>query len=172
MGARGAVNKALDWASGLIRKTNGCVLLSIWLYRLLNRLGENMSVQAIVTKVPTKSILTVDDNPLNMMLFNGVLERSCYSKLKTNDGRQVASIARNDCPDLKLMDIQLPEVSGLEVTKWMKYDETLCDIPIISVTAFAMKGDKECILRGVCEGYISKPIPVVIFLETVTQHIG
>jgi len=70
------------------------------------------------------------------------------------------------------MDIQLPEVSGLEVTKWMKDDETLCDIPIIAVTAFAMKGDEERIRRGGCEGYISKPISVATFLETVTQHIG
>jgi len=131
-----------------------------------------MSVQAIVTKAPTKTVLIVEDNPLNMKLFNDVLESSGYRTRKTNDGRQAISIARDDRPDLILMDIQLPEVSGLEVTKWMKDDETLCDIPIIAVTAFAMKGDEERIRRGGCEGYISKPISVATFLETVTQHIG
>ena len=83
-----------------------------------------MSVQAIVTKAPTKTILIVEDNPLNMKRFNDVLESSGYRTLKTNDGRQAISIARDDRPDLILMDIQLPEVSGLEVTKWMKDDET------------------------------------------------
>ena len=80
------------------------------------------------------------------------LESSGYRTLKTNDGRQAISIARDDRADLILMDIQLPEVSGLEVTKWKKDDETLCDIPIIAVTAFAMKGDEERISRGGCEG--------------------
>lgn len=131
-----------------------------------------MSVQAIVTKTLTKTILIVEGNPLNMNLFNDFLESSGYRTLKTNDGRQAISIARDDRADLILMDIQLPEVSGLEVTKWKKDDETLCDIPMIAVTAFAMKGDEERIPRGGCEGYISKPISVATFLETVTQHIG
>jgi two-component system cell cycle response regulator DivK len=67
------------------------------------------------------------------------------------------------------MDIQLPEVSGLEVTKWLKDDDELCKIPVVAVTAFAMKGDEERIREGGCEGYISKPISVTHFLETIGQ---
>ena len=70
------------------------------------------------------------------------------------------------------MDIQLPEVSGLEVTKWLKDDESLRHIPIVAVTAFAMKGDEERIRSGGCEAYISKPISVMTFLETVRRFIG
>ena len=70
------------------------------------------------------------------------------------------------------MDIQLPEVSGLEVTKWIKDDEDLRQIPVVAVTAFAMKGDEERIREGGCEAYISKPISVGTFLETVRGFIG
>jgi two-component system cell cycle response regulator DivK len=70
------------------------------------------------------------------------------------------------------MDIQLPEVSGLEVTKWLKDDEALRDIPVIAVTAFAMKGDEERIRQGGCEAYISKPIAIAMFLDTVRRYLG
>jgi two-component system cell cycle response regulator DivK len=81
-------------------------------------------------------------------------------------------LAREQRPDLILMDIQLPEVSGLEVTKWLKDDEELADIPVIAVTAFAMKGDEERIRRGGCEAYISKPISIATFLDAVRRHLG
>jgi two-component system cell cycle response regulator DivK len=70
------------------------------------------------------------------------------------------------------MDIQLPEVSGLEVTKWLKDDEELREIPVIAVTAFAMKGDEQRIRQGGCEAYISKPISIGTFLETVRRYLG
>ena len=70
------------------------------------------------------------------------------------------------------MDIQLPEVSGLEVTKWIKEDEELRAIPVIAVTAFAMKGDEERIRQGGCEAYMSKPISIGKFIETVKAYIG
>ncbi|MEL6436414.1 MAG: response regulator [Pseudomonadota bacterium] len=75
-------------------------------------------------------------------------------------------------PDVVLMDIQLPEVSGLEVTKWLKADDELHPIPVIAVTAFAMKGDEERIRQGGCEGYISKPISVPNFIETIKSYLG
>jgi len=125
-----------------------------------------------VTKVLSKTILIIKDTPLNMKLFNDVLESSGYRTLKINDGHQAIAIARDDRPDLILMDTQLPEVSGREVTKWIKDDKTSCVISIIAVTALAMKDDEERTRRGGCEGYISKPISVVTFLETVTQQIG
>jgi two-component system cell cycle response regulator DivK len=80
-------------------------------------------------------------------------------------------LARQHKPDLILMDIQLPEVSGLEVTKWIKEDDNLRAIPIIAVTAFAMKGDEEKIREGGSEAYIAKPISVVQFLETVDRFL-
>ena len=82
---------------------------------------------------------------------------------------EALKIARAHMPDLILMDIQLPEVSGLEVTKWLKEDDNLKQIPVIAVTAFAMKGDEEKIREGGCEAYIAKPISVTNFLETVEQ---
>jgi len=85
---------------------------------------------------------------------------------------EALDIAREHRPDLILMDIQLPEVSGLEVTKWLKEDEALRGIPVVAVTAFAMKGDEEVIRQGGCEAYISKPISVTSFLETVRRFLG
>src|ERR1700719_3179612 len=93
-----------------------------------------------------KTVLIVEDNELNMKLFNDLLEAH--------------GMARTHRPDLILMDIQLPEVSGLEVTKWLKEDDDLRSIPIIAVTAFAMKGDEQKIRDGGCEAYIAKPISV------------
>ena len=119
-----------------------------------------------------KTVLIVEDNELNMKLFNDLLEAHGYTTLQTKDGRQALSIARTHRPDLILMDIQLPEVSGLEVTKWLKEDDDLHVIPVIAVTAFAMKGDEERIRQGGCEAYISKPISVPRFIETIKSYLG
>ena len=115
----------------------------------------------------SRKILIVEDNELNMKLFNDLLAAHGYETVKTRDGSQVLEIMRTERPDLVLMDIQLPEISGLEVTKQVKADDELKDIPVIAVTAFAMKGDEDKIREGGCEGYISKPISVMSFLETV-----
>ncbi|MCP5080800.1 MAG: response regulator [Alphaproteobacteria bacterium] len=115
----------------------------------------------------SKTVLIVEDNELNMKLFHDLLEAHGYATLQTYDGLAALDMAREHHPDLILMDIQLPEVSGLEVTKWLKEDEGLREIPVIAVTAFAMKGDEEKIREGGCEAYISKPISVSHFLETV-----
>ena len=114
-----------------------------------------------------KTILIVEDNDLNMKLFHDLLEAHGYATLQTKDGMEALKIAREKRPDLILMDIQLPEVSGLEVTKWIKEDDDLRTIPVVAVTAFAMKGDEEKIRQGGCEAYIAKPISVAQFLETV-----
>ena len=133
-----------------------------------------------------KTVLIVEDNELNMKLFRDLIEASGYetvrtrngleahgyATLKTKDGIQALSIAREHRPDLILMDIQLPEVSGLEVTKWLKEDDSLRSIPVVAVTAFAMKGDEEIIRQGGCEAYISKPISVTSFLDTVRRFLG
>ena len=114
-----------------------------------------------------KRVLIVEDNDLNMKLFHDLLEAHGYDILQTKDGMEALQLARQHHPDLILMDIQLPEVSGLEVTKWIKEDDDLKAIPVIAVTAFAMKGDEEKIREGGCEAYISKPISVLSFLQTV-----
>lgn len=120
----------------------------------------------------SKKVLIVEDNELNMKLFHDLLDSQGYQTLQTREGLQAMALARAHSPDLILMDIQLPEISGLEVTKWLKDDEELAHIPIIAVTAFAMKGDEERIRQGGCEAYISKPISVMHFLETVRKHLG
>jgi len=118
-----------------------------------------------------KTILIVEDNELNLKLFHDLLEAQGYATLQTKDGLEALKLARDHRPDLILMDIQLPEVSGLEVTKWLKEDRELAAIPVIAVTAFAMKGDEEKIREGGCEAYIAKPISVAHFLETVSSFL-
>lgn len=119
-----------------------------------------------------KTVLIVEDNELNMKLFNDLLEAHGYATVQTKSGVEAVGLARDHRPDLILMDIQLPEVSGLQVTQWIKDDPDLAHIPVVAITAFAMKGDEEKIRQGGCEAYLSKPISVVKFLETVRNYIG
>lgn len=116
-----------------------------------------------------KTVLIVEDNELNMKLFHDLLEAQGYQVLQTREGLEALTLAREHRPDLILMDIQLPEISGLEVTKWLKEDDTLAHIPVVAVTAFAMKGDEERIREGGCEAYVAKPIAVAPFLETIRR---
>ncbi len=119
-----------------------------------------------------KTVLIVEDNELNLKLFRDLLDAHGYGTLETRDGLEALELAREHQPDLILMDIQLPNVSGLEVTKWIKQDEDLKSIPIVAVTAFAMKGDEEKIRAGGCEAYIAKPISVVQFIDTVKRFLN
>jgi two-component system cell cycle response regulator DivK len=119
-----------------------------------------------------KKVMIVEDNELNMKLFRDLIEASGYETIRTRNGLEALDLARAHRPDLILMDIQLPEVSGLEVTKWLKADDELHSIPVIAVTAFAMKGDEERIRQGGCEAYISKPISVARFIETIKSYLG
>lgn len=129
------------------------------------------NVETIATANDTKTVLVVEDNELNMKLFHDLLEAHGYNILQTKDGMEALRMARHHKPDLILMDIQLPEVSGLEVTKWIKEDDDLSTIPVIAVTAFAMKGDEEKIREGGCEAYIAKPISVTDFLDTIKRFL-
>jgi two-component system, cell cycle response regulator DivK len=119
-----------------------------------------------------KTVLIVEDNELNMKLFHDLLDAHGYATIRTRNGLDALRLAREHHPNLILMDIQLPEVSGLEVTKWLKADDELRGIPVVAVTAFAMKGDEERIRQGGCEAYISKPISIGTFIATVRQFIG
>lgn len=120
----------------------------------------------------SKKVLIVEDNELNMKLFQDLLEAHGIQTLEARDGKNVLDIAREHKPDLILMDIQLPEISGLDLTKSLKADDELKSIPVVAVTAFAMKGDEQKIRDGGCEDYISKPISVGNFLEVVDNYLG
>src|ERR1700693_565931 len=132
---------------------------------------EMMKRDANFDRRAMKRGLIVEDNDLNMKLFNDLLEAHGYFTLQTKDGVEALRMARQHRPDLILMDIQLPEVSGLEVTKWLKEDDDLRTIPVIAVTAFAMKGDEEKIRNGGCEAYIAKPISGASFTRTAERFL-
>jgi two-component system cell cycle response regulator DivK len=119
-----------------------------------------------------KRILIVEDNDLNLKLFRDLLTAHGYETIETKEGLEAIEMTRTQRPDLVLMDIQLPEISGLDVTRRLKADHSIRDIPIIAVTAFAMKDDEEKILAAGCEAYISKPISIVPFLNTVRRFLG
>jgi two-component system cell cycle response regulator DivK len=118
------------------------------------------------------TVLIVEDNELNMKLFNDLLTTHGYDTLQTGDGGEALALARRHRPDLILMDIQLPQISGLEITRRLKEDAELKQIPVIAVTAFAMKGDREKMREGGCEDYIAKPISIAGFLETVERFLA
>jgi two-component system cell cycle response regulator DivK len=134
--------------------------------------GSGVERRSADARLAAHSVLIVEDNELNMKLFNDLLVASGYRTIQTRNGFEALELARKHRPNLIVMDIQLPEVSGLEVTRWLKDDDELCQIPIVAVTAFAMKGDEERIRSGGCEAYISKPISVMSFLETIRKFIG
>ena len=119
-----------------------------------------------------QTILIVEDNELNMKLFDDLLSSQGYRTLKSGDAMAAIETARRERPDLILMDIQLPRISGLEAAKWLKEHENLRHIPVVAVTAYAMKGDEERIRDGGCEAYISKPIAIAEFLQTVRRHLS
>jgi two-component system, cell cycle response regulator DivK len=118
-----------------------------------------------------KKVLIVEDNELNMKLFHDLLQAHNIDTIQTRDGHSAMALAREHKPDLIIMDIQLPEISGLEITKLLKEDEDLRHIPVVAVTAFAMKGDEQKIREGGCEDYISKPISVARFIEVIKGHL-
>jgi two-component system cell cycle response regulator DivK len=122
--------------------------------------------------VTPKTILIVEDNELNMKLFHALLEMRGYNVLQARDGIEGLKLARQHRPNLIVMDIQLPGVSGLVVAKSIKEDEELKSIPIIAVTAFALKGDEARIREQGCEAYLAKPISTPDFLKTVAQFVN
>jgi len=119
----------------------------------------------------TKTILIVEDNELNMKLFRDLLKAHDLATLETRDGMEALEIAWAHKPDLILMDIQLPGVSGLEVTRQIKADDNIKSIPVVAVTAFAMKGDEDRIREGGCEAYIAKPIRIEELISTVRRFV-
>jgi two-component system cell cycle response regulator DivK len=119
-----------------------------------------------------KRILVVEDNELNMKLLNDVLEAHGYSVLSTGEGAVAVEWARQYRPDLILMDLQLPDMSGLDVTRQLKANPETRQIPIVAVTAFAMAGDKQKALDHGCDAYVAKPIMLREFLDLIADFIG
>jgi two-component system, cell cycle response regulator DivK len=119
----------------------------------------------------TKTILIVEDNALNMRLFRDILQASGYRTLESSDGIDVLMLAEAHRPDLILMDIRLPKVSGLDITKDLKRSRSLRHIPVLAVTASAIKGDRERLLEGGCDGFIAKPIVLPSFLAKIEEML-
>ena len=119
-----------------------------------------------------KTVLIVEDNELNMKLFHDLLDANGFAVLQAFNGEEAFRIAKEKLPDLIIMDVQLPEASGLDVTRWIKAEELTRHIPVVAVTALAMKGDEEKVLNVGCDAYIAKPISVHQFLETVKRFLG
>lgn len=115
-----------------------------------------------------KKVLVVEDNDLNRKLFCDLLRAHDFEPEPLADGREALATAQSQSPDLIIMDIQMPHVSGLDLIGALKRDETLRSIPIMAVTAYAAKGDEERIREAGAESYVSKPISVVKFIEEVT----
>jgi two-component system cell cycle response regulator DivK len=118
-----------------------------------------------------KTVLLVEDNELNTKLFRDLLQSRGHRVLETRDGKEALRLAHAEQPNLILMDIQLPEISGYDLIKMIKKDVAIASIPVVAVTAFAMKGDEEKIRASGCEGYLSKPISVGSFLSTVESYL-
>ncbi len=116
-------------------------------------------------------ILIVEDNEMNMRLFSDLLKSKGYEVFQCLDGKKALDMVIKERPDLVLMDIQMPEISGLEVTDLIRKTPEVKDTKIVAVTAFAMKGDEQKILDGGCNGYIAKPIGVADFLSSVENFL-
>ena len=116
-----------------------------------------------------KTVLILEDNELNMKLFHDLLEAHGYSTIGTRNGIEALDLARKHRPDLILMDIQLPEVSGLEVTKWLKDDAELKAIPVVAVTANAMDGDRERCLAAGMNDFLAKPVTIAALRTAIDR---
>jgi len=119
----------------------------------------------------TKRILIVEDNKADVRLLKDILERRGYETLQTGDGLEAIKLALEHLPNLILMDIQLPEISGLEVTRRLRGDDRSRHIPIVAVTAFAMGWHERETLDSGCDAYIAKPISILGFLSTVESFL-
>ncbi len=120
----------------------------------------------------TKTVLIVEDNDLNLKLFEDVLAAEGFSTLSTSCGTSVVNIAREQRPDVILMDIQLPEISGLEATQRIKREEEIADIPVIAITAQTLPGDEHRIRAGGCADYVAKPVMIGDLVSTVNRHLN
>ena len=118
-----------------------------------------------------EKILIVEDNPLNMKLLEMVLRAKNYNLLKATDGEEALDMAMREQPDLIIMDIQLPKINGLEVTRKLRETPAFSQTPIIAITAYAMKGDRERVIGSGCSTYLSKPINTRELPEMIAEML-
>jgi len=116
-------------------------------------------------------VLVVEDNAANLKLATFLLESAGHTVISAPDAEVGLALARDGQPNLILMDIQLPGMDGLEATALLKRDPATRDIPVIALTALAMKGDEERIRAAGCDGYVAKPLDYKSFLATVASHV-
>lgn len=119
-----------------------------------------------------KTVLIVEDNELNMKLFNDLLDAHGYKTLQTRDGMEALDMAREHRPDLILMDIQLPDIDGYTALDRIRADERTAQIPVVALTALAMRTDRERIREAGFDGYLQKPISVRDFPTQVRRHLA
>jgi CheY-like chemotaxis protein len=120
----------------------------------------------------TKKILLVEDNPVNRRLAVFLLRSQGYQVREATGAQEAFEILEKERPDLIVMDIQLPGMDGLEITRKLKEQPATADIPVIAVTSYAMKGDREKALAAGCAGYVTKPIDKTTFIAEVAAHMG
>lgn len=119
-----------------------------------------------------KLILIVDDDPKNLELFRDVLQVVGYTTIEATNGKQGIDLAKARQPGLILLDIQMPVMDGFEALRILKGDATTKNIPVIVLTSYAMKGDKERICKAGCDGYIAKPVDIDELLKTVAEFLS
>ena len=119
----------------------------------------------------SKKVLVVEDNPTNMRVIRMVLSNKGYSVLEATDGEEALVVAMEGRPDLIVMDIQLPKMDGLEVTRRLRQTPEFKQTPIIALTASAMEGDREKIIAAGCDEYISKPVNTRQFPQLVAEML-
>ena len=119
-----------------------------------------------------EKILIVEDNEVNRRLAEFLLRSQGYQVREASTAREALDMLKTERPNLIVMDIQLPDMDGLEATKRIKEQPETADIPVLAVTSYAMKGDRENALAAGCVGYISKPIDKVAFIQEIAGHLG
>ncbi len=120
----------------------------------------------------TKLILIVEDEARNLTLLRDLLGVSGYRTIEATDGEQGVELAKASKPDLILMDVLMPKMDGLEATRILKADATTSTIPVLVLTSYAMKGDKETILQAGCDGYLAKPLDIKELLQEVARFLS
>jgi CheY-like chemotaxis protein len=139
------------------------------MYTANGKLGEIVN-DGVGTRMTT--VLIVEDNERNMRLMRLLLRPLGYTLLEATDGKEALATLEEQTPDIILVDIQLPDVDGLEITRRLRQNPRFTKTPIVALTAYAMPGDREMFLRAGCTGYVAKPIDTRAFPEIIASYLG
>lgn len=123
-------------------------------------------------QAPQKTVLNVEDNEENRRLVRRLLQFQGYNVLEAESAKQAMELLVSTIPDLILLDINMPEEDGYSLTMKLKTNPSLTKVPIVAITANALKGDRERTFQAGCDGYIEKPIDIEAFLDTMNRFIG